>query len=103
MPLFRNTSSRAITFDVGREHFEVPAGKVCEIPKMHAYVVASRGLPLEPTTDASALVDSTIATSAPVRLPDGVSNRPAVSSDEEEDGDSDVEEQLSRQGARRKR
>lgn len=103
MPLFKNISSRKISFDVAREHFEVEPGQSCEIPKMYVYVIESRGLPLEATKDSENVADSTPVRAAAVRLPDGVQNATVDDEDDEDSDEGDVERQLEAQAPSRRR
>lgn len=104
MPLFKNTSSRKISFDIAREHFEVEPGQSCEIPKMYTYVIEPRGLPLEATKDSENVADSTPVKAAVVRLPDGVQNAAVDERNEDDEDDGgDVERQLEAQAPSRRR
>lgn len=90
MPTYTNASAQHLSFDIGDEHYEVPPGAACEIPKLMTYVIASRGLPLTRGAAADAeVVESTEAHAPPMRLPAGVETGPARDAEDDEPGDAE--------------
>lgn len=87
MPIFKNISGSTLSFEVGKERFDVPPGESCEIPRALAYVVEARGLPLVRHA-GEATVEATDARPAPARLPPGVEN---VGADPDEDEPNEAE------------
>lgn len=128
MPFYRNdthlppnkeepATPRALTFDVGDEHFRVAPGEVCEISKRYEYVVASRGLPLKRVTHeelaGARVVESTAAVQgrprpAPAGVLVGEAARERTEDTDEDEGDDEhgpesagsVAAQLAKQGVR---
>jgi hypothetical protein len=94
--LHHNHSDKHIHFVIDQERYEVPPGAEVDIPRMHAYVIPSRGLPLTKGSapgGAAVRVESDEAPPPPPpRLLPGVETGPRAVSGEDDDGDEGEEE-----------